>query len=332
MRVLVTGCSGRVGKVVVEALLAQGHHVRGLDLHSSGRLAGEYEELVGAVDDPRIVTSAVADRESVVHLGALMSWNPADRQQLLETNVEGTRRVLDASREAGVRRFVFGSSGEVYPENDPEFLPITESHPLRPNSCYGLTKLLGEEWVRYVERTGPMETVILRFSHIQDASELLDEESFFSGPRFFLEPRIRQQERLGNHAVARMLREAHPGVPAHILARSETGRPYRMHISDTRDICQGIILALTRPEAAGEVFNLGATKPIDFGWLIPRMSEITGYPVVSVSLPGPGIDYHTSNEKSRRVLGLEPEWTIASMLVEAAEARNRRRAGGCLAK
>lgn len=327
MQVLVTGSSGRVGSPVVTQLLEQGYAVRGLDLRASGRQAAGYDEVVGSLDDIHAAGRAVTGVEAVLHLGAFMSWSPADLEQLFRANVEGTRVLLDAAAAAGVRRFVFASSGEVYPENVPLRLPITEDHPLNATSPYGLTKLLGEELVRFHQRIGSMETVILRFSHTQDARELLDEDSFFSGPRFFLRPRVRQQENFGNQLVADLLRAADPGRPAHVLARNEQGRPFRMHITDTRDMVQGILLGLTRAEAAGGVFNLGATDPVDFERLLPRMAAITFYPIVTVDLPGAGVYYHTSNDRIRNTLGFEPQWTIDRMLDEAAEARSRRQRG-----
>lgn len=327
MQVLVTGSSGRVGSPVVTQLLEQGYAVRGLDLRASGRQAAGYDEVVGSLDDIHAAGRAVTGVEAVLHLGAFMSWSPADLEQLFRANVEGTRVLLDAAAAAGVRRFVFASSGEVYPENAPLRLPITEDHPLNATSPYGLTKLLGEELVRFHQRIGSMETVILRFSHTQDARELLDEDSCFSGPRFFLRPRVRQQENFGNQLVADLLRAADPGRPAHVLARNEQGRPFRMHITDTRDMVQGILLGLTRAEAAGGVFNLGATDPVDFERLLPRMAAITFYPIVTVDLPGAGVYYHTSNDRIRNTLGFEPQWTIDRMLDEAAEARSRRQRG-----
>ncbi|SOC15028.1 NAD-dependent epimerase/dehydratase family protein [Stappia indica] len=315
MLVLVTGSSGRVGRAAVAALRAAGHRVRGFDLRASG---ADLDEVVGSFDDAEACTRAVAGTDAVLHLGAFMSWVAAERTAMFRTNVEGTRVLLDAAAQAGVRRFVFASSGEVYPENAPLFLPVTEEHPLRANSPYGLTKLLGEDLVSFHQRIGSFETVILRFSHTQDASELLDPDSFFSGPRFFLQPRIRQQERMGNTAVAELLRAADPGRPAHVLARNAAGKPFRMHITDTRDMVQGLLLALESDRAAGGIFNLGATEPVDFAQALPAMAEITGLPVVTVDLPGAGVDYQTSNAKIRETLGFEPEWTIDRMLQEAA--------------
>lgn len=315
MLVLVTGSSGRVGRATVAALRAAGYRVRGFDLRASG---SDLDEVVGSFDDAEACARAVAGVEAVLHLGAFMSWVAAERTAMFRANVEGTRVLLDAAAQAGVRRFVFASSGEVYPENAPLFLPVTEEHPLRANSPYGLTKLLGEDLVSFHQRIGSFETVILRFSHTQDASELLDPDSFFSGPRFFLRPRIRQQERMGNTAVAELLRAADPGTPAHVLARNAAGKPFRMHITDTRDMVTGVLLALESDRAAGGIFNLGASDPVDFERLLSAMSEITGLPVVTVDLPGAGVDYQTSNARIRETLGFEPEWTIDRMLQEAA--------------
>jgi len=319
--ILVTGSAGRVGRAVVAALRADGRAVCGLDLRPSG--AGG-QEIVGSLEDAQVVSQAMKGVSEVLHLGAFMSWAASDRDRMFAANVEGTRRLLEAASEAGIRRFVFASSGEVYPENRPELLPITEDHPLRPNSPYGVTKLLGEELVRFHQRMGRMETVILRFSHTQDAAELLDEESFFSGPRFFLRSRIRQQQSFGNAAIAELLQSQDIGEPAHILARNENGRPFRMHITDTRDMVSGILLALDHPKAAGGTFNLGANDPVDFAALLPEISALTGLPIVTVDFPGDGVYYHTSNERIRNTLGFEARWTMNRMLDDAAAARRRR--------
>lgn len=322
-----TGAAGRVGRRVVEALLADGHQVRGFDLQASGNTSSHYVEAIGALQNTQAITAAVEGMDAVLHLGAFMSWAPGERAKMFEDNVEGTRTLLEAAATAKISRFVFASSGEVYPENAPMFLPIVEDHPCHANSPYGLTKLLGEELVKFHQRNGSFETVILRFSHTQDAAELLDEDSFFSGPRFFLQPRIRQQKNFGNHAVAELLEMADPGEPAHILARNEKGRAFKMHITDTRDIVQGLLLALSSPAAAGGTYNLGSTEPVDFPALLAKMSAITGLPVVTVDLPGDGVFYETSNEKIRNELGFEPKWMIGRMLEEAARARRERATG-----
>jgi len=327
MKVLVTGASGRVGRKTVDALLAAGFEARGFDLNGSDNTAAGYEEHIGLLQNAAQATAAVDGIDAIIHLGAFMSWVPKDRAKMFEANVEGTRVLLQAAADAKVRRFVFASSGEVYPENNPLHLPITEEHPLQPNSPYGLTKLLGEETVHFFGRTCGIETVVLRFSHTQDAAELLDEDSFFSGPRFFLHPRIQQLEGFGNQTNADLVRKHDPGCPAHILARNEQGRPFMMNITETRDMVSGLMLALESDNAVGRTFNLGATTPVDFADFIEAAAKITGYPVILVDFPGEGVYYQSSNELIRTTLGYEPQWTIERMLEEAALARQTRLSG-----
>jgi UDP-glucose 4-epimerase len=139
---------------------------------------------------------------------------------------------------------------------------------------------------------------------------------------------VKQQENFGNKAVADLLRAADIGQPAHVLARNQDGRPFRMHITDTRDIVAGVLLALDHPDAAGGIFNLGSDEPVDFADVVPRMSTLTGLPVVTVDLPGAGVYYHTSNRRIRDTLGFKPEWTIDRMMQEALIARQQRLAMG----
>ncbi|RVP07629.1 NAD-dependent epimerase/dehydratase family protein, partial [Sinorhizobium meliloti] len=110
---------------------------------------------------------------------------------------------------------------------------------------------------------------------------------------------------------------ADPGRPALVLTRNEEGRPFRMHITDTRDMAQGVLLALTHQKAARGIFNLGASEPVDFAQILPVMAQMTGLPLLTVDLPGAGVWYHTSNQRIRETLGFEPDWPIMRMLDEA---------------
>lgn len=317
---LVTGSSGRIGSRLVEALLAAGRKVRGFDVRASGRVAAGYSEVVGAFSDEEASARAMAGVRSVFHLGAFMSWLAADQGKLFDANVEGTRVLVATAVREKAGRFIFASSGEVYPENVPEYLPVDEEHPLKPASAYGLTKLLGEEIVRWAGRSAGLGFTILRFSHTQEAAELLDPDSFFSGPRFFLQPRIRQQEGFGNKVVADLLRRHDDGAPAMVLARNENGRPFRMHITDARDMVTGLLLAHDTPGTIGGTYNLGATDPVDFAEALPLLANITGYPVRTVDLPGAGVFYETSNARFREATGFFPAWPFARMVEEAAIA------------
>ena len=77
-----------------------------------------------------------------------------------------------------------------------------------------------------------------------------------------------------NETVA-ALRAIDDGSEALVLSRNETGRPFRMHITDTRDMVAGILLTLSDERAAGRTYNLGATEPVDFAAALPMMAELT---------------------------------------------------------
>jgi UDP-glucose 4-epimerase len=324
--VVVTGGSGRVGSAVVRLLLAEGYTILGLDPAPPTIGHDRYSHVFCSCADRVASTGVLRGATALLHLGAFMSWMPIDADRLFSANVEATRVLIEEATKAGVARVIFASSGEVYPENAPEALPVTEDHALKPRSAYGLSKLLGEEIIRFHGRTAGLPFTILRFSHTQDAAELLDPESFFSGPRFFLQPRIRQQEAFGNAAAVAALKAIDDGSHALVLARNEKGRPYRMHITDTRDMAAGVLLALKSERATGETYNLGATEPVDFGHALPLMAEATGLPLRPVDLPGVGVFYETSNRKIREQLGFQPQWTIDRMIGEAAAAWRTRRA------
>ncbi len=328
MKVFVTGSSGRVGRAVVAELVSRGHEVAGFDLaappaNSSG--IGWYR---GSLGDGQALARALGDGEfdAVVHLGALMSWNDADIGRMYESNVTGTYNLLAALNPRRPPRFVFISSGETYPEGRAEYLPVDERHPQKPSSFYGETKLLGERMVEFYGRKYGMHWKILRISHTQDAAELLDPDSFFSGARFFLKAKIARGKLLGKHAEVAILEKLDDGPDRLVLSRGEDGTPYMMHITETRDTAHGIVLALESDPGSGEAFNIGFDDPFEFDKAIPAMAESTGLSVVDVRLPGPAVHYRTSNLKARHHFGYRPEWNLARMLDEASAAWRARNA------
>jgi UDP-glucose 4-epimerase len=321
--VAVTGACGRIGRSVVSQLVAAGYHVRGLD-RAAGREEAEY--VVGEITDERALAAVLAGADVVVHLAALMSWQEADAAAVFDTNVTGTFRLLEAVRAAGRAEIVLASSGEVYPEMLPKYLPVDEDHPRRPRSHYGMTKLLDEEMAWFYARRYNMPTTVLRFPHTQDAAELLDPCSVFSGPRFFLRQKLEQQRRLGNAAAAAVLERYDDGGDRLVLSRSADGSPYRMPIGETRDVASGVVLTVSGKQARGETIALGPAHAAAFDSVVSRMSELTGLDYVDVRLPGAGPNYSVDITKARRILGYEPFYTIDRMLDEAVSAYHKRQA------
>lgn len=324
MRVAVTGAAGRVGRRLVEWLRERDHEVVALDREALAVHEGVSSVVVDLSDSDQLV-AATAGCDAIVHLAAAMSWNPRDSEALRRANVDGTWNVVSAAETNRVRRLVFASSGEVYPESRAKFLPVDEHHPTEPTSVYGMTKLVGETMVANLGRRTDVETVIIRLPHTQDATELLDPDSPFSGPRFFLHRRLEQQRALGNAAAVSALEAAgSPGDLTLLVARGEDATPYRMPICDARDTAAGLGLAATVAGVAGQVINVGPDEATSMDAFISEAARLTGLPHVEVNLPGPAVFYHTSIAKARELLGYTPRWPMPAMLAEASEARAHR--------
>ena len=161
MRVLLTGCAGRIGSEVTRLLIAQGHHVSGIDLVEPSTVPPD-QFFHGPITSFEPEHEVFAGVEAVIHLGAFMSWNPDDSAAVFGAGAATTFHLLNALRAHDLRRFVFASTGDVYPESVPSYLPLDEHHPRRPRSVYGLTKSLGETMVAFFSRTTSLPSVIRR--------------------------------------------------------------------------------------------------------------------------------------------------------------------------
>ncbi|MEM6530100.1 MAG: NAD(P)-dependent oxidoreductase [Chloroflexota bacterium] len=322
MKVLITGASGRIGGMLAAHLHHEGHHVRGLDIVPPPTPDILDDVVVGGLLNLDTLNSALDDVDAIVHLAAVMSWHPHENQRLFEVNVTGTYQLLSAACSRGISRFVFASSGEVYPELNPQAHPITEAHPTMPNSPYGMTKRLGEEMVRTMCTQASLPYTVLRFAHTQIADELFNPNSFFSGPRFYVNAKIRQFESLPQSPAVtetlERLRAVATEAEQHYISRSEDGTPFRMGMCDARDMCHGIALALTEDAAVNETFNIGPLASFNFDRAVEHLASHTGLPVVNVRLTTTHYNYDTSVEKAVRMLGYRPQYDIFRMIDDAA--------------
>ena len=161
-RVLLTGGSGRLGRYVHTALVAQGFDVRNFDKVGWG---SDIDQVQADILDRTSLQAAMVDRDMVIHLAALDAAVPATEQAFFEINVQGTWNVLEAAEETGVQRVVLCSSVAALGIGDdtpPDYLPIDENHPCRPRQAYGLSKQVAETVGRCFARRGRIEVVCLR--------------------------------------------------------------------------------------------------------------------------------------------------------------------------
>ncbi len=179
-RWVVTGAAGFIGSNLVEALLAAGQHVVGVDNFSTGfqRNLDEVRDAVGAsawarlrfvrgdVRDEAVCRDVTAGADFVLHQAALGSVPRSIEQPLasFENNVDGFLRIMTAARDARVRRFVYASSSSVYGDS-PE-LPKVEARIGRPLSPYAATKFVDEVFADVWARTYGLSCAGLRYFNV----------------------------------------------------------------------------------------------------------------------------------------------------------------------
>jgi dihydroflavonol-4-reductase len=165
MRALVTGATGFVGAAVARALLREGWEVRALARKGSDRRNLQpipVEVIEGDLADPGSLAQAVAGCEALFHVAADYRLGAFDPRELYKTNVEGTRNILNAAREAGVRRIVYTSSvatigipGDGTPGSEHTVATLADMI-----GHYKRSKYLAEEVAREAARAGTPVVIV----------------------------------------------------------------------------------------------------------------------------------------------------------------------------
>lgn len=169
MRALVTGGAGFIGSHLVDALVERGAEVRVIDDFFTGlreNVNPAVDLYEGTVADEELVRRAVGGCEVVFHQAAHKAV-PRSVEHPLPTdlaNTHGTLTVLEAAKDAGVRRVVYASSSSVY--GGAATVPTPEDAPTVPRSPYAVSKLAGEHYCRVFTELYGLETVTLRYFNV----------------------------------------------------------------------------------------------------------------------------------------------------------------------
>jgi UDP-glucose 4-epimerase len=176
MRVLVTGARGKVGRATVAALQGAGHEVTATDLAApvfERALPGEPAYVRAELTDAGEAFAVVAGAEAVVHAAAIPDPVHHPPHVVFHNNVMGVFNVLEAAVRFGVRRFVNISSetvpGFFFPERAflPDYLPIDEEHPVRPQDPYAMGKHVSEQLMEGAVRRSDVRCISIRPSWVQ---------------------------------------------------------------------------------------------------------------------------------------------------------------------
>ena len=177
MKVVVTGARGKVGRATTRALLNAGHDVLATDLTRpifDREPDGEARYQMADLTDAGEAFSVVRGADAVVHAAAIPEPTGNPPHVVFRTNLMATFNVLEASVRFGVTRFVNISSetvpGFFFPERAflPDYAPVDELHPARPQDPYALSKLFGEQLMDAAVERSDLRCISLRPSWVQN--------------------------------------------------------------------------------------------------------------------------------------------------------------------
>jgi nucleoside-diphosphate-sugar epimerase len=327
--VLVTGAGGRIGSRLTRLLLAEGHTVRAFGLAGDPGLdrAGEAGARVcpGDLEVPGDLVAAAAGVDAVCHLAAALTTHDVTDDRFVDVNLRGTFNLLEAVRRhaPGVKRFVYVSSDAVYLSLDAGGEPgvIDETHPQRPGTVYGATKVGAELLCRSYWKTYGIPYAVMRPTATAEPGEFIRPSSVF-GRRWFAAAAISWYESRAvlspeDLAVLTALREVEDPDAALFLLTGPDGLAGTVTYGDARDAAAGLRAMIDAGAAVGEAFNIGPAAPCSERDFAEHLGRRLGLRVIEIALPLPRRQWRVSSDKARRVLGYDPVRDPLGMIDEA---------------
>lgn len=282
---LVTGATGFIGTHLVRTLAERGIRVRALardPVKAKRLLAPNVEVMIGDFGDPDVISGLAEGVDTIFHLASVMVGTPDEFQRV---DLDGTRRLLEEAKRAGVRRFVYTSTLGVYPFGDlrdgamvSHATPVDESDRIGP---YSAAKIRVERMLMEATRQGEIEAVVVR-------------PGLVFGPG--TTPYLTHLPHVGTKRGDRYFVYGDGKVP---LALTYVG-----------NVVDALLLCATVPEAVGETFLLVDDDIPNQREFVGRLARLTGKPLevraiprAAVSLLGFGV------ESAFRMQGKKPKTT-----------------------
>jgi UDP-glucose 4-epimerase len=295
-KVLVTGGAGFVGSELVRQLCGCGAEVVVVDNLVNGRRenlaglpGGQVSLEVADICDLTRMTELMRGVDIVYHLACLCLrhsfHSPLENH---EVNATGSLKVLIAARSAGVKRFVYTSTGEVY--GVPQWVPITEDHPDAPTNTYGASKLAGEAYVRAFWHIHQFPAVIIRMFNNYG-------------------PRCHHEGDCGE-VIPRFMVRCMAGLPMVIFGDGTQTRDFNY----VGDMTRGVLLAGLVDEAVGQTFNLGSGHDITINQLAREVTDVVGGTKLNVEYDAPRpadiMQLRADSTRAQKVLGFAPKVSL----------------------
>ncbi|MBO3800389.1 MAG: NAD-dependent epimerase/dehydratase family protein [Candidatus Brockarchaeota archaeon] len=301
MKILITGGAGFIGHNLAIYLKNNGFNVEVID--SFERSTTFAIKRLEEADVPAIRISIIEtesmrrffkEADAVIHAAAYVDVAESMEKPLiyLENNVLGTASVVKASLETGVGLLIYLSSAAVY--GDPIRLPIDENHPTNPISPYGLSKLMGEEVVRFFSKYG-LKQIVLRLFNIYGPGQ----NAAYAG------------------VITKFFERVRKGLPPIVYGDGEQTRDF-IHVDD---VAEAVKLVL-ESACVGEVLNIGSGNPTrirDLATLVMRLHGVSGEPIYTNERLGDIKHSCADISKARKLLGFKPRINLEHGLKKVLE-------------
>jgi len=286
MKSLVTGGAGFIGSHLVDRLIAEGHEVIVIDNFSTGRPENlQHHEknknltLIEAdIQEFTTIEKYFKGVDWVFHIAALADIVPSIQRpsDYFHANVDGTFSVLEASKNANVKRFVYAASSSSY--GIPDSYPTAETAEIRPQYPYALTKYMGEELVMHWEQVYKLPVVSMRFFNVYG-------------------PRARTSGTYGA-VFGVFLAQKLNGKPFTVVGDGSQLRDF-IYVTDVVSAC----VTAVKSSISGETFNVGSGNPQSINTLV----EFLGGDVEYIpKRPGEPPRTHADISKIQKLLKWKP--------------------------
>ena len=307
--VLVTGATGKVGRVFIEHLLSDPKfdsfvvralcHNRELEPHN------RIQNIHGSIEHRSTVGEAM---EGVTHV-LLLATVKETPEQIMDVAVKGLFWLLEACRTSPTfRQFIMvgGDAGVghfVYPHP----IPVTETQKHSPYpGCYALSKVLEEVMLEQYYIQYDLNGCCLRAPWIMERDDFKYQLSFgedvFGGPRW--------RDLVGVERADEYVRTG--AVPVML---DPDGQPVKRNFVHVNDLVSALLLAIDHPKARQQLFNICMDEPVDYGEMGRYLNETRGLPYVEIKT-----NYHPTwldNTKAKFLLGWRPEYDLKKMVDSA---------------